>query len=147
MTDNKKAQRVLKIVTVLLLCCFMFSQATFSLAADNSATLFNNGLKKVGGEAGYDNTLQANQAENKLINIVGKVVQALLSFLGVIFFILMIYAGFIWMTAKGDQQKVQKAKDVLINSLIGLIIVVTAYAVSYFVISAIQKGILANMSS
>lgn len=91
--------------------------------------------------------MQLDQAENKLIQISGSVIQTLLSFLGVIFLILMVYAGFIWMTAKGDQQKVQKAKDILTNSLIGLIIVMAAYAISYFIISAIDTGIISFDSS
>jgi len=148
MNKNKRLFIKLKFIAVIFFCIFVTSQiASVSFAADNSATLFNNGLKKVGGGAGYDNSLQLDQAENKLIQISGSVIQTLLSFLGVIFLILMVYAGFIWMTAKGDQQKVQKAKDILTNSLIGLIIVMAAYAISYFIISAIDTGIISFDSS
>ena len=58
-----------------------------------------------------------------------------LSFVGVIFLVLMIYGGFIWMTAKGNEGEVEKAKKIITQSIIGLIIVFGAYAISYFIIN------------
>jgi len=60
-----------------------------------------------------------------------------LSFLGVIFLILMIYGGYNWMTAAGDEKKIDKAKDTIRAAIIGLIIIVAAYAISIFVVSRI----------
>ena len=65
--------------------------------------------------------------------IVGVVVQAALALIGVIFLILMIYAGYNWMTAQGDEKKVDKAKDTITRAFIGLIIVMGAYAIWSFV--------------
>ena len=64
--------------------------------------------------------------------IVGVVVQAALALIGVIFLILMIYAGYNWMTARGEEEKVEKAKDTITRAFIGLIIVVGAYAIWSF---------------
>jgi len=63
----------------------------------------------------------------------GKLIGVVLSFVGVIFLVLMIYAGITWMTAQGNDQQVAKAKDLLINSIIGLIIIFAAYAITAFV--------------
>ena len=63
----------------------------------------------------------------------GKLIGVILSFVGVIFLVLMIYAGVSWMTAAGNEQQVSKAKDLLINSIIGLIIIFAAYAITAFV--------------
>lgn len=63
----------------------------------------------------------------------GKLIGVVLSFVGVLFLILMIYAGITWMTAQGNDQQVTKAKDLLINSIIGLIIIFAAYAITVFV--------------
>jgi hypothetical protein len=49
--------------------------------------------------------------------------------------ILMIYGGYNWMTAAGDEQKIDKAKDTIRAAMIGLIIIIAAYAISIFVIS------------
>lgn len=62
--------------------------------------------------------------------IVANIIKYILSFLGVIFIILIIYAGFLWMTASGDSEKITKAKDILISAVIGIIIVLSAYIIT-----------------
>lgn len=61
--------------------------------------------------------------------IIGAVIQGLLSLIGVIFLALMLYAGYNWMIARGEEEKVEKAKDTITRAIIGLIIVVGAYAI------------------
>lgn len=64
---------------------------------------------------------------------VGTVVSATLALVGSIFLILMIYAGYNWMTARGEEEKVSKAKDTINRAIIGIIIVVGAYAIWAFI--------------
>ena len=64
---------------------------------------------------------------------IGQIVGVALSFVGVLFLILMIYAGVTWMTAQGNDQQVSKAKSLLINATIGLVIVFAAYAITSFI--------------
>jgi len=73
-------------------------------------------------------------------SIMAAVIQGFLSILGIIFVILIIYAGFNWMTASGDEQKVTKAKDTITKAVIGLVIIVAAYSITYFVFNAIPLG-------
>ena len=70
-------------------------------------------------------------------DIIVLVINTILGLLGVIFLVIIIYAGFLWMTAGGNDEQVGKAKKLLINSIIGIIIIVAAYAISYFVLQAI----------
>ncbi len=56
-------------------------------------------------------------------------------FLGVIAVALLIYAGFIWMTAQGDPAKVTKAKQIIYNTIIGLIIIFSAFAITSFLMA------------
>lgn len=72
--------------------------------------------------------------------IISTAITALLSLLGVIFVALIVFSGFSWMIAGGDEQKVTKAKGMIRESLIGLVIVLGAYAVSYFVIGFLMPG-------
>lgn len=65
-----------------------------------------------------------------LSEYIGSIIQYILSFLGVIFIILIIYAGFLWMTAGGDSEKITKAKDILINAVIGIVIILSAYIIT-----------------
>jgi hypothetical protein len=64
---------------------------------------------------------------------VGQVVGVVLAFVGVLFFVLMIYAGVTWMTARGNEQEISKAKTMITNAVIGIVIVFAAYALTYFI--------------
>ncbi len=59
---------------------------------------------------------------------------------GTIFFALTVYAGVLWMTAAGDPKKVEKAKDILVSSVIGTVIVVSAYVITNAVFSGLTTG-------
>ncbi|MEK7632475.1 MAG: pilin [Patescibacteria group bacterium] len=77
---------------------------------------------------------------DSLMTIIGRVINVVLSLLGVIFLILLVYAGAIWMTAGGDGKKVDKAKGILINAVVGLLITMSAYAISVFVINLLSDA-------
>lgn len=68
-----------------------------------------------------------------LANTVHDVLSAVFSIMGVIFLCLTIYAGILWMTAMGDPKKVTKAKDILGQSLIGVVICLLAYGFTFWV--------------
>ena len=68
--------------------------------------------------------------ETTIINIV----QWLLGFLGLIAVIFILYGGFVWMTAGGNEEKVAKAKKVISAAVVGLIVVLLAWAIVIFVI-------------
>ena len=70
---------------------------------------------------------------------IGKAVGVGLSFIGVLFLGLLIYGGFTWMFARGNQQDVQKAKDIMEAAVIGLIIVIAAYAITAYVGSVLTS--------
>ena len=68
-----------------------------------------------------------------LTNRVTDIISLILSFLGVIFLAITIYAGFLWMTAQGNDAQIKKAKDLLINAIVGLIIITAAYSLTAFI--------------
>jgi heme/copper-type cytochrome/quinol oxidase subunit 2 len=87
-----------------------------------------------------DVNADADLGSEDLTATVGKLIAALLSVLGVIFLLLIIWAGFTWMTAQGDPKKVESAKNMLITSVVGLIILLSAYAISTFVIETLSSA-------
>jgi heme/copper-type cytochrome/quinol oxidase subunit 2 len=87
-----------------------------------------------------DVNADANLGSEDLTATIGLLISALLSVLGVIFLLLIIWSGFTWMTAAGDPKKVDKAKDILITSVVGLIILLSAYAISTFVIDSLATA-------
>lgn len=67
------------------------------------------------------------------------ILRPLFAISGLIFLILIIYAGILWMTDRGDLDYVKKAKSILVNSVIGLIILLSAYAITNFVLSTFSN--------
>ncbi|MCX6796066.1 MAG: hypothetical protein NTW06_01050 [Candidatus Falkowbacteria bacterium] len=141
-------QRFLKFFIILVIIIFLGTAISPAVIAApiKFKTQFDNSLQKTGGGAGYT-PIGLNQAEKTLTTKIGKYIQAALSFLGVLFLILMIYGGYVWMKARGNESEVTRAKEILTNAGIGLVIVILAYAISYFVISALANGALASTFS
>lgn len=71
----------------------------------------------------------------------GTLINIALSLLGIVFLLLTLYAGWLWMTAAGDSKQTQKAKDILITAVVGLVILLSAYAISSFVIDNVQSAV------
>ncbi len=71
--------------------------------------------------------------------IANGVILVFFSIMGLVFTALMIYGGWNWMTAMGEEEKVTKAKDTIVAALIGIIILIAAYAITTFVINNIYS--------
>jgi hypothetical protein len=67
--------------------------------------------------------------------VTGRVINAALTLVGIIFLILMVYGGFLWMTARGNEEQVTKAQKVIYGTIIGLVVILSAYAITVFVTS------------
>lgn len=81
-------------------------------------------LKEVGGTTGLSENLSTS---------VSSIIIGALSLVGTIFLVLTIYAGILWMTASGNEEKVTKAKNIIVAAVIGLVITMAAYAITSFV--------------
>jgi hypothetical protein len=82
-----------------------------------------------------------------LPGIIGNIIHAFLAILGVVFLILVIYAGWLWMTAQGDPKKVEKAQSILTNGVIGLVIILSAYGITTWVVNLLTGGINGNTNT
>ena len=65
------------------------------------------------------------------------IISGALAVLGIVFLILTVYGGFLWMTAKGDETQATKAKDTITMAVIGLMITIASYAATQFIIKYI----------
>lgn len=79
-------------------------------------------------------------AKDSLTKVIVRLINFALSLIGIIFLILVIYAGFLWMTAGGNEDQVDKAKKLIINSVIGILVIVAAYAFTNFVLDEILQA-------
>jgi len=120
-----------KITTLLLIALFSLSLVSFA----NAATHKDFGLTETSAGAGYDKTKQGD-----IYKLVGKGVSAFLSVIAILFFAMMLYAGIRWMTARGNEELVGKAKTALTAAIIGICITVAAYAISAFVFGKMGLG-------
>jgi hypothetical protein len=65
---------------------------------------------------------------------VGLLLTGLFSVLGIVAIALIIYSGVVWMTARGNESKVEKAKENLTDVVIGLIFIIGSYALTMFIL-------------
>ena len=89
------------------------------------------------GKGIYGDALPEGDA---LPTIIGNVIKVVLSFVGIVMVIIVVYAGYLWMTAGGDSDQVKKAKDWMLNASIGIFICLLAYTLSSFVIAKIFEA-------
>lgn len=87
--------------------------------------------------AQYGLTKPSGMVDTNIPNFIGKSLGSILGFTGIIFFVLVVYGGLLWMTSAGNEDSVAKAKKILTAAIIGLIIVMSAYAITRFIGSSI----------
>ena len=125
-----------KIITTVALFLFMF---TFIAVPAFGATL-DLGLDEVGKETGL--------GKKDVRSTIGSIINVALGFLGVVAVVIVLIGGFKYMIAGGSEDKVDDAKKWIISGIIGLAIILSAYAITTFVvdnlISATQEGIVAE---
>ena len=98
----------------------------------------NDPLDKIANTAGY----KTDSAKTQLNDYVSLIISTILSILGVLFMILLIYGSFLWITDQGNTTQVDKAKKLIAAAIVGLIIILLSYAISIFVFQEIGTEIL-----
>ena len=121
---------IISILAFVLLAPFSGQEAYAQSSAAKDK--FNAGLKTTADETGHTQLKLFKEADS-LPATIGAIIQLLLSFLGIFFLLLTIYGGFLWMTARGNDAQTAKARNILQNAIIGLIIILVAYGLTAFV--------------
>lgn len=120
---NKKQK--IKIIFIILLSFIFVLPSVLAVAQDTMDGL------NVAATKGYGKLPDGGM--ESLPSAIGKVIGIGLSLIGILFLGLMIYGGFNWMIARGNEAEVTKAKDLIQAAIIGLVIVLAAYAITKFV--------------
>jgi len=108
-----------------------------AFAADDPTSLLTGGLNNAAADAGYNQTLT-------MPVLIGRFIGIMLGLIGIIFIVYLVWAGIMYMTAAGDDTKVKKAKQMINQSIIGIIIMVSSYALSSFIISQLTTAVSVN---
>ncbi|MDO8626083.1 MAG: Ig-like domain-containing protein [Candidatus Magasanikbacteria bacterium] len=129
--------KILWASTALVLCLglqfFLFNAAPAS--AQNLADP-NSELKQ--GLAVIQEPLGLGAGDIRLI--VARIIRIALGLLGIVLLVLILYAGYLWMTAGGNEEKIAEAKKLITNAVIGLAIILSAYAIVGFIFKILGVG-------
>lgn len=120
---NTKAQRVLLLLFVLSTIGAALLLPEVAWAQDRFGVNF-------GANAG----LGTQDVRETIVNII----RISLGILGVVALIIILYGGFVWMTAGGRQERIDQAKKILINATIGLVIIFMAFALVQYIFNTLQ---------
>lgn len=131
---NTKTKKHL-LISAFLLSFFLLSQIILiQFSSPSPAQAASNlwqmqtGVNEVGQEAFGDSTPKYD-----IRVIVANVVKIFLGFLGIVFLVLLITAGYKYMMAGGDEEKIREAIGQIKNAVIGLIIIMASYAVADYI--------------
>ena len=119
----------IKIFSFILVAILFVNNTAFAQLSDDAVTDTKSQAHAFQQISGYE----ATGGTEGVSDIIARVIFIALSILASIFVILVIVAGFQWMTAGGNEEKISKAKKNISNAVIGLIIVLSAYAITWFI--------------
>lgn len=130
--DDEKINHAKNIIKGSIIGLFIIlislSLTTYVLSTANEAT-----GRRVEDVIVYDTGL-SNESP---VVIIARIIQILVGLFSVILFCLTFYAGFIWLTAAGDDEKVNHAKEIIQTTVVGLLIALIAYSLTVFVLTQV----------
>jgi hypothetical protein len=118
-----------------LFAFFLIAAPSVVLAEQAYETALS-GLNTSAGVANFDTA-----SPPTVIDLIGAAVNVMLSLTGIVFLGLIIWAGIRIMFAGGDANTVKKGRDIIINALIGLVLIMAAYAITTFLFSEILPNL------
>ena len=123
------------LLTALLLSCSGLLVTTIQAANLPSLqdAFSGSSLSETAGTAGYSTT-NANA-----LGLASNIISIIIGLVGVIFLVLVLYGGFLWMTATGNEKQVETAKNIIVRAVSGTVIVLLAYAITYFIIKLLPQ--------
>ncbi len=125
-SSNKKKFLFLTAAISVLIFAVVFLMPSFSLAQQN--------------DYGLNYAANVGLSTEDIRVAVVRIIRNLLGILGLIALAIMLYAGILWMTSQGDSKKIDLAKKILLNAVIGLIIIMMAFAIVQWIFSVLSSS-------
>jgi len=104
--------------------------------------MIKDSLDPISGVFNQQNLLANQDAQAVLILRTVAIIKIFLEFLAILFVILILYGGYLWLTAAGNEQRVEEAKHVIQRAIIGVIIILGAVAITNFILNEITSAML-----
>ena len=127
-----------KLITFSIVLLLIFS-ASLIVANSAQASIFDQivgGFRTTGQEAGY--------AETQFVPAWVNYINGLLFLMGALFAIMIIYGGWLWMSARGNEERVKKGQKILIEAIVGLGIIIGGRILFEFVVDTLGTAISPN---
>jgi len=123
--------------------CLLMTVPALSARAQNAAGLDSlNFLDETARRGGlYTPDADGAGRRDDVIRIIGNILNAILGFVGIIFFVQVLWAGIRWMTAGGNDEVVKESKSTLKVSVIGIAIALSAFIITNFVLVQVRNVI------
>lgn len=137
MLVNKKNQRFFNITVGLLFLVFLSAVFLFLGNGIVHAQSANNLLW--GDQSGNFSNATGLGSEDPRI-IAARIIQIVLGFLGIIFLLLILYAGWLWMASGGSEDQISRAKRIITNATIGLIVMLMSFAIATFILNKLLEA-------
>jgi cytochrome bd-type quinol oxidase subunit 2 len=131
---------ILKFAITLSLSLMIFNSFSSNVFAASKLWDIQEGKTNLATSFNQDAT---NPTDIRLVVV--RIINVFLSFLGLIMVILILLAGFNWMTSRGEEDVVKKAKSQIKTAVIGLVIVLCSYVIVNFVVDTINKEVFKNV--
>lgn len=125
-----KLFKKIKFVLIIIMGIFLISS---NIAYSQGSPLQTDNIKTQTDAFQLSSGYTATGDSGSVSNIIAKIIFIALSILAIVFIILIIIAGFQWMTAGGSEEQITKAKKNISNAVIGLVIILSAYALTWFI--------------
>ncbi len=119
--------KIITIIAILVMFFFGFMVSAKSITEGLDETAKTANLLPEGSEGAYGQVLVQNK--------IGDIIKAILSMVGVIFFVLVLYGGLTWMLAGGDSDKVSTGRNYIIYAALGLGLIALSYGIANYVIN------------
>lgn len=137
--DQKTARAIVKKTTVqvsiivAVVFCFLILSPPATVFAQTATNTITEGIQVV------EQPLGLPSADVRVL--IARIIRVALGLLGTVFLVLILYGGYLWMTAGGNAEQIDSSKKILINATIGLIIVLSAYAIVLLVMRLLGIGV------
>jgi len=122
-------------VSAVSLCC-----QTARVQAQEKSGLGENITDKMEtiGEPYNPTGVGLKPGERNILAVYQLLIGRFTALLGIMFFCLTVVGGVQWMTAGGNEEKIESAKKRITAGVIGVAIVLSAYIITYFVLSQLS---------
>lgn len=125
--------------TCLALLTAGFPAAAYAQQPRGMGRVISDAMYKTAGWAGFLPPIP--NVPRTFIVILGSYTNGIITILGLVFLVLVIFGGFKWMTAGGNEEQVTKAKGFIKNAAIGLTIILTARVFTFLLLEIIQPAV------